>query len=231
MNLKNQVTVITGGSQGFGKALARAFSREGARVVIASENRELLESAANELGVDSFVTDVTSLDDVAKLAAYVVGKYGTIDVWVNNAGIQIAPSVIEEVDPTKLQKLFAVNFFGYFNGCQAVLPSMKIQNSGTIININSSAGLAGKPGISAYSASKFAVKGLTESLREEVKETGIKIYGIFPGGMQTEIYKEKYPADFEEYMSVDYAIEKVMENLNKSQSEADLIIRRPVSKV
>jgi NAD(P)-dependent dehydrogenase (short-subunit alcohol dehydrogenase family) len=227
MNFKDTVVIITGGSQGFGKALAAACAAEGAQVIIASNTKEILEKSAEELGVDHYLLDVTSVDSVQACVQSITEKYGRIDIWVNNAGIQIAPSPVEKVDIKKLHALMDINFFGYFYGCQAVLPKMKELGSGVIININSTAGLSGKPGISAYSASKFAVKGLTESLREELKDTDIRVYGIFPGGMQTEIYKEKYPADFSEYMDVEYAIKKVMGNLQLEEPELDLIIRRP----
>jgi len=229
MNFTGKVVVITGGSQGFGKALAKAFVDRKSHVIIASPESELLASTAQELGADSFACDVTSPDSVQALADYASEKHGRIDTWVNNAGIQIAPSNVEDVDVQKLHNLFDVNFFGYFYGCKVALPIMKKQAGGTIINVNSTAGLDGKPGISAYVASKFAVKGLTRSLRQELKDTNIQVYGIHPGGMQTEIYKEKYPADFAEYMSVDYAIQKMMDNLESSKPELDLIIRRPTS--
>jgi short-subunit dehydrogenase len=105
---------------------------------------------------------------------------------------------------------------------------MKRQNSGLIININSTAGLDGKAGLSAYSSSKFAIKGLTESIRKELAETNIKIYGIFPGGMQTDIYKEKYPSDISEYMLVDDVANKVIINLKSDIPEHDQIIKRPL---
>ncbi len=126
-----------------------------------------------------------------------------------------------------LKNLFEINFFGYFYGCQIALLKMKEQGNGVIININSTAGLDGKSGISAHCSSKFAIKGLTESIRKENQDTDIKILGVFPGGMQTEIYKEKYPADFEDYMKVDYAVEKVMANLKSENPEIDFIIKRP----
>lgn len=228
MKLTNKVIVITGGSQGFGKSLAKAFLNENAVVIISSHEREVLESAIKELSVDSFIANVTSIEDIKKLGEYVVQKYGRIDVWINNAGIQIAPSLVEEVDIKKLHYLFDVNFFGYFYGCQIALTQMKKQSSGIIININSTAGLDGKPEISAYSSSKFAIKGLTESIRKEVKETNIQVYGIFPGGMQTDIYKEKYPEDIKEYMEVDTVVVKVMANLKSDNPEMDFIIKRPV---
>lgn len=227
MIIKNKVILITGGSQGFGKSLAKALKNEGANVIISSHEKESLELTANELSTDSFIANVTSIEDIKKLSEYAVQKYGKIDIWINNAGIQIAPSLIEEVNIEKLHYLFDVNFFGYFYGCQVALTQMKKQNNGIIININSTAGLDGKPKISAYSSSKFAIKGLTESIRKEVKDLNIQVYGIFPGGMQTDIYKEKYPNDIKEYMEVDKVVEKVINNLKLDNPEMDFIIKRP----
>lgn len=224
----DKIVVITGGSQGFGKELARSFINNGSKVIISSHEKESLELTANELSTDSFIADVTSFEDIKKLNEYVIQKYGKIDIWINNAGIQIAPSLVEEVNIEKLHYLFDVNFFGYFYGCQVALTQMKKQNDGLIININSTAGLDGKPEISAYSSSKFAIKGLTESIRKEVKDFNIQVYGIFPGGMQTDIYKEKYPEDIKEYMEVDTVVEKVISNLKSDNPEIDFIIKRPV---
>jgi NAD(P)-dependent dehydrogenase (short-subunit alcohol dehydrogenase family) len=227
MNFTDKVVVITGGSKGFGEGLAKALTSKGAKVVISSNDEAALAKAAHALSVDYFPCDVTSFGEMKTLADHVTGKFGRIDLWINNASIQIAPSNVEDVDLQKLHKLFDVNYFGYFYGCKAVLPVLRKQNSGAIVNINSTAGLDGKPGLSAYVSSKFAVKGLTQSLREELKGTQIQVYGIHPGGMQTEIYKEEYPADFDEYMSIEYAIEKLMDNFAASKPELDLIIRRP----
>ena len=227
MNLKDKVVVITGGSQGFGKALARFLSEEGSQVIISSHEKDDLESASNELGVDNFLATVTSMEDIKRLGEYAFKKYGMIDIWINNAGIHIAPSLVEDVDIRKLRRLFDVNFFGYFFGCQLALSYMKKRKAGVIINVNSTAGLDGRPGISAYSSSKFAIKGLTESIRKEIRDSNINIYQIFPGGMQTDIYKEKYPDDFEDYMAVDLVAQKVVDNLKAESPEIDLIIKRP----
>ena len=227
MTLQDKVIVITGASQGFGKVLAKAFKQENAQVVISSHDKENLERTAQELSVEHFLADVTSFDNVKKLGEYVVEKYGKIDFWINNAGIQIAPSFMEDIDIKKLHNLFEINFFGYFYGCQIALSQMKKQKSGVIININSTAGLDGKPEISAYASSKFAIKGLTESIRREVKDLDIKILGVFPGGMQTDIYKEKYPDDLKDYMEVDTVVEKVISNLKSDSPEMDFVIKRP----
>lgn len=185
------------------------------------------KKTANDLRADTFPCDVTSQEDVKALAEYALKQCGQIDVWVNNAGVQIAPSNVEDVSDEKLRKLFDINFFGYFYGCQVVLPIMREQNKGAVVNINSTAGLDGKPGLSAYVSSKFAVKGLTQSLREELKGTGVQVYGIHPGGIQTDIYKEEYPADLNEYMSVDHAVKQVMANFASDEPNLDLVIRRP----
>jgi len=228
MTLKDKVIVITGASRGFGRAFAQALKQENAQVVISSHDKGNLEKTAKELLVDYFFADVTSFENVKKLGDYVVGKYEKIDFWINNAGIQIAPSLVEEVDIKKLRHLFDVNFFGYFYGCQVALSYFKKQKSGVIININSTAGLDGKSEISAYTSSKFAIKGLTESIRKEVKDLDIRVLGIFPGGMQTEIYKEKYPDDLKDYMEVNTVVEKVMANLKSDNPEIDFVIKRPV---
>ncbi len=227
MELKEKIVAITGGSKGFGKSLAKAFVAEGAKVIIGSHEEDALEMTSKELGADYFAMDVTKLEDIEAFAGYINSKYGAIDYWINNAGIQIAPSLVEDVDIAKLRRVYDVNFFGYFFGCQTAIRYMKKQGYGVIINVNSTAGLDGKPTLTAYSSSKFAVKGLTDAIRKELVNTPVKIFSIHPGGMQTEIYKEKYPDDFGDYMSVDYATEKVISNLKLSNPEEDLVIKRP----
>lgn len=230
MNLKDKVVVITGGSQGFGKALAKFFSEEGSQVIISSHEKDDLEAVSKELGVDNFLANVTSMEDMKSLGEYAVKKYGMIDIWINNAGIHIVPSLVEDVDIRKLRHLFDVNFFGYFFGCQLALSYMKKRDAGVIINVNSTAGLEGRARISAYSSSKFAIRGLTESIRKELGDSNINIYQIFPGGMQTDIYKQKYPEDFEDYMAVDFVAKKIVDNLKAESPEIDLIIKRPAKK-
>lgn len=228
MELKNKIVIITGGSQGFGKALAEHFVSESSKVVISSHDENILALSAKELSCDYFVADVTLVNDIQKLGQYVFDKYGAIDIWINNAGIQIAPEKVENIDSEKIHNLFNINFFGYFYGCQIALTYFKRVNDGLIININSTAGLKGKPEISGYSASKFAIKGLTESTRRELKDLNIKIYQIFPGGMKTEIYKEKYPSDLQDYMDVDSVAKKVIENLKSNDPIIDFVIKRPL---
>lgn len=227
MDFHNQVIVVTGGSKGFGKGLARAFVQHGAKVIITCPNEAELIAAAAQIGAAYFVADASSHTATAALAEHVINQYGKIDVWLNNAGVQIAPTLTEDVDVEKLHRLFDVNFFGYFYGCMVALKVMKGQGHGLIINVNSTAGLSGKPSLSAYVASKFAVKGLSESIRQEINDTGVHLFQIFPGGMQTDIYHEEIPTDIHSYMHIDYAIDKVMTNLKAPAPEPDLVINRP----
>jgi NAD(P)-dependent dehydrogenase (short-subunit alcohol dehydrogenase family) len=227
MDLKDKIIVITGSTKGFGKALASQFINEGSKVIISSDNKKDVETVSKDLNTTGYVADVTSISDVEGLAANVISEHGVIDMWINNAGIQIAPSNIEDINPNKFRRLFEINLFGYFYGCKIALSHMKKQGHGVIININSTAGLEGKSGISAYSSSKWAVKGLTESIRKENTNPNIKVFAVYPGGMKTDIYKEKYPTDLDEYMDVGLVSNKVVENLKSETPETDLIIRRP----
>jgi NAD(P)-dependent dehydrogenase (short-subunit alcohol dehydrogenase family) len=229
MNFADKVIVVTGGSKGFGKALAKSFVKEQAHVIITSTNETELIATAQEIGADYFLADASSLENNQSLAKHVNDKFGKIDVWVNNAGVQIAPTNVEDVDASKLRRLFDINFFGYYYGCMVALKTMKSQGQGVIVNINSTAGLSGKPQLSAYVSSKFALKGLSESIREEIKDTSITLYQIFPGGMQTDIYHEEVPTDIGDYMSVEHAIDKVMANFAADRPELDLVIKRPVA--
>lgn len=231
MDLRGKVVAITGSSQGFGKALAKAFTIAGSKVIISSNDQESLSNTASELNLDSYLCNVSFHEQVQSFGNYITNKYEHIDIWINNAGIQIAPSPIESVNHQKLHKLFDVNFFGYYYGCQIAIPIMKRQKYGMIININSTAGLEGKSELSAYSSSKFAIKGLTESIRKELVNTDIKVVGIFPGGMQTDIYKEKIPRDIQDYMQVDDVANKVIANLKSDNPDLDQIIKRPIKNV
>lgn len=227
MDFKDKVVVITGSGKGFGRGLAQAFVSEGAKVIISDIDENELSATSKDLGADSFLADSSSAEETNNLADFAIRQFGRVDVWVNNAGIQIAPSNIENVNIDKLQNLFKVNFFGYFYGCAAAVRVMRQQGKGLIININSTAGLGGKPQLSAYVCSKFAIRGLSETIREELSDTNIKLHQIFPGGMKTDIYHEQIPDDIDQYMDINYAIDKVMANLKTSTPEVDLVIKRP----
>lgn len=189
MILKGASAIITGGSRGIGKAVAREFLREGAQVMLAARSAEELESARQELikdggRVEVCVTDVSKQNDIRALVAEAKKKFGVIDIVVNAAGIYgpIGPS--EQVDFDEWKHTFEINVFGTFAVLQEVLPGMRAEKHGKIINF-SGGGDGPFPRFTAYSASKVSVVRLTESLAAEVKEDGIDINVIAPGAVNT----------------------------------------------
>jgi short-subunit dehydrogenase len=181
--------LITGASQGIGKALTEAAARRGAKVLAAARSegllRELAEKVRAEGGtVETVQADVTNRDDRQRLVEAAVRCFGGLDVLVNNAGIG-ATGHFADVSPERLRKIMEVNFFGLTETTRALLPLLRQGNRPAIVNISSIAGKRGIPARSEYSASKFAVQGFSEALRAEVAKDGIDVLVICPGLTQT----------------------------------------------
>ncbi|KKW11829.1 MAG: Short-chain dehydrogenase/reductase SDR [Candidatus Jorgensenbacteria bacterium GW2011_GWB1_49_9] len=226
MTIKDKVIVITGASRGLGRALTDVFAKEGAKLILSSRQGDAFENESRELGAGFFPADVTDESQVAKLADFAVQKFGRIDVWINNAGIWIPHAPIEEMDLKRVHDMVEVNLFGTIHGSKAALIQMKKQGSGTIINILSTSALEGRAGSSGYCASKYAAVGFTESLRLEAQPENIKVLAVYPGGMQTHLFDEQKPADYDKYMAPDFVAEAIIGNLKKENPEEELIIRR-----
>ena len=141
MTLKDKVVVITGGTRGIGHALAKTMKREGAHVVICARNSEEVRGISEELDIMGVVTDMTKEQDVQSLADQVVAKMGSIDMWINNAGVWMSHGAVENFDMQKVRSLFDVNFFGTVYGVRSALRCMKKQGDGAIVNIISASGL------------------------------------------------------------------------------------------
>jgi NAD(P)-dependent dehydrogenase (short-subunit alcohol dehydrogenase family) len=216
MDLKDKVVVITGGAGGLGKAIGIELTKAQAKVVIA----DIDQSA-------EFVVDVRKESDIESLMQKVLQKYERIDIWINNAGIQIPPAPVEEIDIAKSRNLFEINLFGTMLGSKHALIQMKKQGSGAILNMVSTAALGGKALLSSYAASKYAIDGFTKSLRAELAGSAVKVFSVFPGGTQTELYKDFVPADFDKYMKAEDVAAKIVANLQKDQPEEELVIKRP----
>lgn len=188
MNLKEKSVVITGASSGIGRAVALEMARRGAHLVLAARRGELLEQVAADcraLGVraTAIVTDVTDPDDCRRL----IRSAGVIDVLVNNAGFAIFDSVVD-ADPDELRAMMETNYFGMLHCTQAVLPQMIDRGDGVIVNVSSICGLMGYARMGGYCATKFAVVGLTEALRDEVLGKGVRVAMVLPGTTDTEFF-------------------------------------------
>ncbi len=173
LRLQNQVAIITGGSRGIGRAVALAFAREGARVAIAAvEDREALENVENEIiaaGADAMavLANVARRGDVDRLVQSVIAKWGRIDILINNAGVlRLAP--LENISEERWDETLAVHLKGTFNCTQAVLPFMKQQRKGKIINIAAPSALRGSYGVADYAAAKGGIIAFTRNAASEL---------------------------------------------------------------
>ena len=190
---KNKICVITGAGSGIGAACARAMAAEGAIVIGADLRMEMLETVAaqvTETGgtMEAHQLDVADRDAVFALAAKVEKAHGAADLVLNNAGVAHAAPVAE-MTMDNFHWVMDIDFWGVVHGSQAFLPAMIARGSGHIANVSSIFGLIGVPTQSAYNAAKFGVLGFGEALRHEVKEQGIGVSTIHPGGINTNIVR------------------------------------------
>lgn len=189
-SMEGKVVVVTGASRGLGAAIARAFSLAGAHVVMGSRNQAALDALAHELPSALPVQcDVTEVSDLQGLADAAIGTYGRLDVWVNNAGVAVYSPLLETRE-ADFDQMMAVNVKGVYFGSQVALAEMKKEHQGLIVNISSVAGVRHLPNESAYSATKWAVQGITGILRKEAAQYGVKVTSIVAGGIDTPFWKE-----------------------------------------
>jgi len=185
IRLDGKVAVVTGAAGVIGSATIRLLAERGARVVAVDRREQDLQTAIKDLpaSADAFAVaaDVTSEDEVAEYVRATVDKFGTIDVFYNNAGIEGDIKPITEYSLESFRKVIDVNVVGVFLGMKHVLPVMLKQNKGSIINTASIAGLMGSPLIAVYSASKHAVIGLTKTAAWECTGTGVRVNCVCPG--------------------------------------------------
>ena len=189
--------VITGGSDGLGKTLTETFAKEN-NVIILATNEEKMNLVAKENNCSYKVCDVSNYEIVEKTINEIVKEYNKIDVLINNAGLWIQEE-LDTNDSDRIKSVIEVNLLGTINVSKAVIPSMKENRDGLIININSQAGINHKAERVVYNASKWGVTGFSKSLQDEVAKYGIRVTDVMPGMMKTEMFSrmniEKYMAN------------------------------------
>ncbi len=191
--LRGAVVVITGASSGIGRATARAFAAHGARLVLAARRARLLETAVRECeraGGEALAvpTDVTEARQVEHLAAQAAERFGGIDIWVNNAGVLLL-GTFEDTPGEALRRVMEVNFFGCVNGCAAALPRLRARGGGMLINVASMEGKSAVAYATAYAASKHAVVGFTQALRQDLRDSGIDVCTVLPAAIDTPLFQ------------------------------------------
>lgn len=190
-SLKNKKAIITGGGKGLGKATAIAFAKEGIDVAITGRTESTLKETVTELetyGVKATysIFDVGNYDEVKTGIAKIIETFGTVDILVNNAGIA-AFGTFNDMEVSQWTKIIQTNLLGMYYVTKEVLPVLINKNEGDIINVSSTAGLNGNASTSAYSASKFAVIGMSESLMKEVRKNNIRVCTLTPSTIASDM--------------------------------------------
>jgi 3-oxoacyl-[acyl-carrier protein] reductase len=190
-NLKSKKAIITGGGRGLGKATAIAFAKEGIDIAITGRNEKVLKETVSELeafGIKAIysVFDVSNYEDVKSGIKTIVEALGSVDILVNNAGIAAFGS-FNTMEIDQWSQIIQTNLMGMYYVTKEVLPFLINQNKGDIVNVSSTAGLSGNANISAYSASKFAVIGMSESLMKEVRKNNIRVCTLTPSTIASDM--------------------------------------------
>ncbi len=189
MRLKKKVSIITGAASGFGKGIAKKFSEEGAKLILADINKSLLEKVSKDLNQDFFHVDVASSSSMQKLSEYVLNKYETIDIIVNNAGITHLPKPLEDITEDEFDKVFAVNSKSVFLCGKFFVPHMKKEKKGSILNVASTAGLSPRPNLNWYNATKGWMITATKTMAVELAPFNIRVNSLAPVAGETPLLK------------------------------------------
>ncbi|CAB3745918.1 SDR family oxidoreductase [Paraburkholderia solisilvae] len=208
-DIKSKVVVITGASSGLGEATARMLARHGAIVVLGARRVSRIEALASEIVAAggqalAVATDVTKAAQVQRLVDSAVEHFGHVDAIINNAGL-MPHSPLERCKIEDWDRMIDVNIKGVLYGIAAVLPHMTQRKAGHVINVSSVAGHKVRPGSTVYSASKHAVRVISEGLRQEVKPYGIRTTVISPGSVDTELPDSATEPDVRETIRASYA--------------------------
>jgi len=224
--LINNVALITGATRGIGKAVAAAYVREGARVFICARNQQDVAAIVRELRydstdaqVDGCAGDVGKETDVRRIVDAVIERFQRIDTLVNNASLLGPRVALVEYPFRQWEEVIRVNLHGVFLLSQQVVKRMIVQRHGSIINVSSGVGRAGRARWGAYAVSKFGLEGLTQVLAEEVKEFGIRVNSVNPGPTRTEMRAEAYPEEDPLTLPRPEQITPIFVHLASTQSE------------
>lgn len=189
MRLANKSAIVTGGASGFGAGIVRKFVAEGARVMIADINGDAAKALADELGAIAFEVDVSKAHSVEAMAAAALSAFGALDILVNNAGVSHLPAPMEEISEADFDRVVAVNIKSVYLTARALVPHMKANRRGAILNVASTAAVSPRPRLSWYNASKGWMVTATKSMAIELAPLGVRVNAINPVAGETPLLK------------------------------------------
>ena len=189
MRLKNKITIITGAASGFGKGIAKKFTEEGARIIMVDINSRLLKNTSKNLNQDYFIADVSKSSSFKSLSGYVYKKYKTVDIIINNAGITHKPKPMDKVTEEEFDKVLNVNAKSVYYCGKFIIPRMKKQKKGVVLNVASTAGLSPRPKLNWYNASKGWMITATKAMAIELAPHNIRVNAIAPVAGVTPLLK------------------------------------------
>ncbi len=189
--LNDKIAIITGGTRGIGLETVRTFAKNGAKTILFGSRQETVDKAIaklqeEDLKVDGYCPNLNNYSEINQTIAEILKKYGRIDILVNNAGMS-ADKPIENTSPEEIDKVIDLNLRAVLYLTKAVVPAMKQQKSGVILNTSSMVSIYGQPAGVAYPATKFAINGLTKSLARELAPAGIRVNAVAPGVTNTDM--------------------------------------------
>jgi uncharacterized protein len=227
MELKGAAVVLTGGAKGLGAALARELASRGAQVLISDIDGADLSDLGIELDMPTMHCNVTDREQVVALGRAAMEEWGKIDLWLNNAGVWMPYTPAENTDFNKAHMLVEVNYFGLAYGMLEAVKHMRERGEGVICNTLSVRSLKGKALGAAYSASKFAAEGFTQAVRDEVKEGGIRVVGVYPYRIKTELFGENKHADYDQSIEPSDVARIILDNLAEGEPAERVEIWKP----
>ncbi len=191
MRLENKTAIVTGAASGFGAGIARKFAAEGARVMVADINAKGASEIAAEIGNGAFAhaVDVSSDDSVSNMAAKAIMEFGRLDILVNNAGVTHLPSALDEISEADFDRVMAINTKSVYLTARHLVPHMKANKKGAILNVASTAGVSPRPRLSWYNASKGWMITATKAMAVELAPQGIRVNAINPVAGETPLLK------------------------------------------
>ena len=221
-NLANKTAAITGAASGIGRMLAINLAKEGCNLAIADVNAEGLQETAglivSNVRVSTHIVDVSNREQVFNFAEEAARHHGGIDIIINNAGVVVS-DFLESVPFEDYEWLFGINFWGVVYGTMAFLPSLKKQPEGHVVNISSINGIVPNPNNGPYCSAKFAVKGYTETLAQEMQGTNIRVSCVHPGGIKTNIARNARVNHLLYSLSKDKVVQLYDEEVFKTSSD------------